>query len=122
MVTNLNIDSYKLISEVIKYDKDTLMKISTIIIEDNSGGFYFIEDDSEKIGDVIKMPSYIKEDWVKYNKKELNLKVINFHIKYYNSYIESYVNGTNISVSNRLEDIFNKLKEIRRDFILKGII
>jgi hypothetical protein len=36
--------------------------------------FFYIEDKSEVINDISKMPIYIRLDWLKYNRNELDLK------------------------------------------------
>lgn len=83
-----------------------ILGLTSIILEKEDLYFY-IQDDKEKISDVSKMPIYIKEDWINYNKKDLSLDIINKHIKYY---------------KNDDEDMFNLLMTIRRDFILTKYI
>ena len=84
----------------------------TSIIINYGGEFFTIEDDWEKLCDVSQMPDYIKNDWIKYNKKKLNMIIINKHIKSCYDKLDS---------PQRTEMLKN-LKVIRRDYILKGII
>ena len=84
----------------------------TSIIINYGGEFFSIEDDWEKLCDVSQMPDYIKNDWIKYNKKELNMIIINRHIKFWDDKMDS-VERT---------EMLNNLKPVRRDYIIKGII
>jgi type I restriction-modification system DNA methylase subunit len=56
------------------------------------------------------MPIYIKEDWIKYNKKELSISLINEQIKKINNEF------------NQFEEELGLLYSLRRDLILKGLI
>lgn len=96
-------DDINTVSQFIIKDYRTIYGTINIIFEIDNNYFY-IEDDFEKIKDVDKMPVYIKNDWYKYNKKELTLEVINSHI----------------SFSKELEDddLFRSLVAIRRHYII----
>jgi hypothetical protein len=62
------------------------------------------------------MPHYIKEDWIKYNRKELTNQILDWHIIDYTKKLESqYPNDD-------LLDVINKLKSIKRHLIIKKII
>lgn len=78
------------------------------IIIENKGNYYFIEDDLNKMTDVFKMPYYIKDDWLNHNKQQLNIKIVNKHIQ-------------RIDMDS-LPLLESKLKSIRRDLIIKGIV
>jgi hypothetical protein len=65
--------------------------------------FFYIEDKSEVINDISKMPIYIRLDWLKYNRNELDLKTVNKHIEYHKNN----------------EDDISELIMIRRDIIIK---
>jgi hypothetical protein len=76
---NYNNDSY--ISEFVKpynfislnlNSRYILYGLMNIIIELDI--FFYIEDKSEVINDISKMPIYIRLDWLKYNRNELDLK------------------------------------------------
>ena len=88
------------------YENHWILGLTSIILEKDNL-YFFIQDEKEKINDVSKMPIYIKEDWINYNKNDLSLDIINRHIKYY---------------KNDDEDMFNLLMIIRRDFILTKYI
>lgn len=96
-------DDINTVSQFVIKDYRTIQGTINIIFEIDNNYFY-IEEDFEKIQDVDKMPVYIKNDWYKYNKKELTLEVINSHI----------------SFSKELEDddLFRNLVAIRRHYII----
>lgn len=99
---NSNFGDFNMVSISSDYENHWILGLTSIIFEKDNLYFY-IQDDKEKISDVSKMPIYIKQDWIDYNKNDLTLDVINKHIKYF---------------KNDDEDIFNLLMTIRRDFIL----
>lgn len=104
------------ISKITEYDHHTLILFATIIFED-SGDYFYIKDDVDKIDDVSRMPQYIKEDWLNYNKKLLNISVINKQIKSLEIILEK-----RRPYDPKDEDTLAELKSIRRDLIIKGII
>ena len=115
MDNGLNIGDFNVISTLnIKDYNYILGKLSLILEKDNL--YFFVEDEKEKIEDIIKMPVYIKTDWINYNKKDLILNIINEHIKYYNSIVDFYKES---DIDN---DILMNLMTIRRDFILTKYI
>jgi hypothetical protein len=71
------------------------------------------------------MPEYIKEDWINYNKKPLNIPVLNQMIK---SYENQLISGLERPFSltepsdDELEDLINVLKSLRRDLIINKVI
>jgi hypothetical protein len=97
---------FKIISILSDYENHWILGLTSIIIE-KENLYYFIQDDKDKINDISKMPLYIKQDWLNYNKHDLTLDIINKHIKYY---------------KNDDEDMFILLMAIRRDFILTKYI
>ena len=105
-IFNSNFGNFNIVSILSDYENHWILGLTSIILERESLYFY-IQDDKERISDVSKMPIYIKEDWINYNKKDLSLDIINKHIKYY---------------KNDDEDMFNLLMTIRRDFILTKYI
>lgn len=111
----MNLKPWKSVSHYHRFTLD-LQKITSIIIENDKGDYFFIEEESDKLEDISKMPYYIKEDWINYNKKDLNLKIINKHIQ--DSEIKL---DKDILKPEDIEEI-NFLKSIRRDLIIKGII
>lgn len=109
---NLDLKPWKIISSYSRYDNN-LTLITSLILEDEVGDYFFIKEDHYKISDVSKMPYYIKEDWIKHNTKRLNILTINEHIK------EISTNGI---INDDNEKVIEELKIIRRDLIIKGII
>jgi hypothetical protein len=108
---NLDFGIYQVISNI-RLKENESPYLSSIIVEDSSGGYFFINDDYEKIFDVLNMPIYIKNDWIKYNKKKLDLITLNKHIKYYELVLEN----------NDVVKIKKILNAIRRNLIIEGII
>jgi len=81
----------------------------TILIE-KDGEYFFIVEEEQKLLDVSQMPIYIKEDWLKYNKKSLSLSLLNEQIKKLQIYYDNY------------EEELSLLKSLRRDLIIKNIL
>ena len=81
--------------------------------------------DIEKVKDVSQMPEYIKEDWINYNKKPLNIPVLNQMIKSYENQLKSGLERP-FSLSepsdDELEDLISLLKSLRRDLIINKVI
>jgi hypothetical protein len=92
------------------FEHHTIIEMGTIFISNGDDHFY-LYDEVEKMIDVTKMPNYISEDWVNYNKKELNIKILDKHIK---EFLE--IGQTDA------EFIANELKSIKRDLILRKLI
>ena len=119
----INLFPWEKISITSEIEHHTLIDVATIIIFKDDE-YYFIQDDIEKVRDVSIMPQYIKEDWINYNRKELNMFVINKHIKEYESKLKKSVefNSVKTDKERELEEKLNLLKSLRRDLIIKGII
>jgi hypothetical protein len=93
-------------SEINNYSLDNYL---TILIE-KDGEYFFIVEEEQKLLDVSQMPIYIKEDWLKYNKKSLSLSLLNEQIKKLQIYYDNY------------EEELSLLKSLRRDLIIKNIL
>lgn len=112
----INLSPFNEISVTKTWDIHTLKNTSSVIVEID-GQIWYIEDDIEKICDVSKMPDYIKEDWVIYNKKEINLQVVESHINDYLRLKESkWPNPEAWDIT------LNNLKSIKRNLIIGKII
>lgn len=111
----INLSPYKEISITSRVLHHTLINEVTIIIEDGED-YYVIQDDIEKVHDVSQMPNYIKEDWIKYNRKELTNQILDFHIVYFIKMSEEQYPNEEIL------EVVNKLKSIKRHQIIKKII
>lgn len=111
----INLSPYKEISVTYRTIHHNLSCEATIIIEDRDD-YYVIQDDREKIEDVSQMPNYIKEDWIKYNRKELTTQILDWHIL-------DYIEKSNQQYPNEeLLEVVSKLKSIKRHQIIKKII
>lgn len=101
---------------------DPILKISEIVIEDNNLYFY-IKEEKDKLDEIINMPSYIKDDWFKYNQEELTTnhidKIIEYIDKEHQKEQSKYV--YNIPLRIDLEEKMQKLRSIRRDLVLGKI-
>ena len=112
----INLAPWKEISISTQIQHHTLIDIATIIIG-NDEYYFIIEDDIEKIMDVSSMPHYIKEDWINYNKKELNQKIIDKHISVYTDKSEMQY-----PPDREIEEVISTLKSIKRHLLIKKII
>jgi hypothetical protein len=113
---SINLSPWKEISISTETQHHTLIEMSTIIIG-NDEDYYTIEEDIEKIMDVSSMPRYIKEDWINYNKKELNQRVLDKHIKIYTD-----KSDMQYPPDEEIEKVVSTLKSIKRHLIIKKII
>lgn len=114
----ISLDNWNFISHTHYYDRNPFSKISTIIFE-IGGDFFYIKDEFDKIKDVSNMPIYIVRDWVKYNKKDLDIATLNKQIRWFEAKLEDPVNSIE---PEKTEETIKTLKSIRRDLIIKGII
>ena len=111
----INLSPYKEISITYRTLHHTLINEATIIIEDGDD-YYIIQDDREKIEDISQMPNYIKEDWIKYNRKELTSQILDWHIT-------DYIDKSESQYPNKeLSEVISKLKSIKRHLIIKKIL
>jgi hypothetical protein len=120
---SINLSPWKEISISTETKHHTLIDIATIIIY-NEDDYYVVEDDIEKVMDVSSMPRYIKEDWINYNKKELNQKVLDKHIKVYTdkSEMNRFWWAIQYPPDKEIEEIISTLKSIKRHLLIKKII
>lgn len=97
---------WNVISLLVELQHHTLIYILTVFIE-KDGEYFYLEDEMDKIYDIMKIPSYIKNDWIEYNKKELNLKILDKHISKLRDVVD--------------DEIICQLLSIRRDLQIKKI-
>jgi hypothetical protein len=109
MKREINVSPWNHITTTSKINNYSLDNYFTILIE-KDGDYFFIVEEEQKVFDISQMPIYIKEDWIKYNKKELSITLINEQIrKIKNDY-------------DQFEEELGLLYSLRRDLILKGLI
>lgn len=106
----MNLKPWNIISHNEVISHHTMMKMMTIFIEKDDEYFY-LYDESFKIDDISRMPDYIRLDWINYNKKDVDIKVLDKEIREFEE----------AGLRETLE-IANELKAIRRNLILKKII
>lgn len=104
------IGSYRIVCKSTDIEHHTMKYILTVIIE-SKGEYFYLQDEKDKIDDVSKMPEYIKEDWVKYNKKDINLKILDKYIKEFREI-----------GSDESDKIVGELFTIRRDVLIRKIV
>jgi len=102
------IGTWNIICDCCIMDYLTFKEMNTTFIE-KDGVVFYLYDEQDKIEDISKMPSYITEDWIIYNKKHIDLDIIDEYIKEF-------------SESGLLDDVVNNLKSIRRDYQINRII
>ena len=107
---------------IVKYHLDSLTRMSHIIYKSDDV-YWILVDSEEKLDDVSKMPHYIKNDFIKYNSKPLKFEQINKFIKDIERYFDFH---NDQSMSTEVEDLHRdnlvKLKELKREFILKNLL
>lgn len=108
MIRQIDVSPWKHLTTTQHYEHHTLDSIFTILIE-REGEYHFIVEEEEKVFDISQMPSYIKEEWITYNKKQISISLVNEQIKKLSNDYEQF------------EEELELLKSIRRDLILKGL-
>jgi hypothetical protein len=127
MNREINLKPWNQVCLITKYEHHTLINNATVLIE-NGGDYFYIHDDIEKVIDVSQMPEYIKGDWINYNKKPINISVLNQMIKDYEKGRQNLLQdrGTMYEykepTDDELEDLINLLKSLRRDLIINKVI
>ena len=109
MERTINVSPWNHITTTSKINNYSLDNYFTILIE-KDGEYFFLVEEEQKVFDISQMPNYIKEDWIKYNKKSLSLSILNEQIKKLSNDYDQF------------EDELSLLKSLRRDLIIKGII
>jgi hypothetical protein len=113
-ISEPNSKSFKLV--------DPIVEVIESIIEDNDT-YYYIKEEKEKFSEIVRMPSYIKEDWMRYNREELTTKHVDDIIKKieveHNKEQVKY--SYNIPYRVDLEEKIQKLRSVRRDLVLRKI-
>ncbi len=109
MKREINVSPWKHLTTTSNINNYSLDTYFTILIE-KDGEYFFIVEEEQKIYDVSQMPYYIKEDWIKYNKKSVSLSLINDQIMRLTNKFDQF------------EDEINLLKSLKRDLIIKKII
>jgi hypothetical protein len=109
MKREINVKPWNHITTTSKINNYSLDNYFTILIE-KDGEYSFLIEEEQKIFDISQMPNYIKEDWIKYNKKSVSLAVLNEQIKKLTNEFDQF------------EEELSLLKSLRRDLIIKGII
>lgn len=105
----MDFDPYNQICISNKIRHHDLKEITIVVIEKN-GLYFYLEDDIDKISEIVRMPNYIKGDWIKYNKKQLIIPILDELIEVFD-YTEYF-----------LADTHSLLKSLRRDLLIGNII
>lgn len=114
----INFPNCEVIAHGSEIEHHSMKYISTIFIKTEDAYFY-LQDETDKIYDVSKMPKYISEDWVNYNKKE----VTNFILEKWIATFEN-MHKWKFALGGLVETDFyaSELKSIKRDLTLKKIL
>jgi hypothetical protein len=109
MKREINVSPWNHITTTSKINNYSLDNYFTILIE-KDGEYFFLVEEEQKVFDISQMPNYIKEDWIKYNKKSLSLLILNEQIKKLSNDYDQF------------EEELSLLKSLRRELIINGII
>lgn len=109
MKREINLSPWEVLVTTQSLDNHSLDYWFTILIQ-QQGQYYYLVEEEQKVFDISQMPDYIKTDWIKYNKRPLNLLALNRQIKKLSGDLEQF------------EEELDLLKRLRRDLILEGII
>jgi hypothetical protein len=109
MKREINVSPWNHITTTSKINNYSLDNYFTVLIE-KDGEYSFIVEEEQKLFDVSQMPNYIKEDWIKYNKKDVSLSLLNEQIKKLTNDYDQF------------EEELSLLKSLRRELIINGII
>ena len=114
----MDFDPYNQICISNKIRHHDLKEITIVVIEKN-GLYFYLEDDIDKISEIVRMPNYIKGDWIKYNKKQLIIPILDELIEVfdYTEYVPENYKGDAFFV-----DTHSLLKSLRRDLLIGNII
>ena len=96
----------------IKYHNLNLQE-DRFIVHLRDGEYYYLLDDNQKVKDVQSMPTYIKEDYYRYNSKILTLS-------FFNKILEKYKVKLTLKphfLGNKLETSINQFTEEEEDII-----
>ena len=109
MKREINLHPWEHITTTGEINIHSLDNYFTILIKKDDE-YSFIIEEEQKVFDISQMPNYIKEDWIKYNKKSVSLSLLNQQIKRLTNDYEHF------------EEELNLLKSLRRELIIKRII
>jgi len=111
MMEEINFPNWEVLVHGSEVNHHTITNMSTIFIRDKNGDYFYLYDETDKVYDVSRMPSYISEDWVNYNKKEIN-----------NAVLEKWIAQFSSVGLVETDYLASELKSIKRDLIMKKIL
>ncbi len=91
------------------------IKLERVIIFERDSEIYYINDWCDKISDVNKMPSYIKDDYYKYESKILTISI-------FNKLIMKITKSPSDKVRNISSDEIDTITQIKRELKLKELL
>jgi len=110
-----DLSPWKIVSYDSIFDRNQMIRKYLIFIEKDDN-LYHLLDDCDKIDDVIKMPVYIKQDWINYNKIPTTIEVLNDVIERMEDLL------TNSPCSSVSKNELRQLKAWRRNILIDKII
>jgi len=97
--------------------KFTNIRLDTerVVIYDRDGEYYFINDLDDKYDEVIRMPHYIKDDYLKYTSQ-----ILTTHI--FNKLMMKIIKSPSGEMRNLTTEEYDIITQIKRELKLKEIL
>ena len=97
--------------------KFTNIRLDTerVVIYDRDGEYYFINDLDDKYDEVIRMPHYIKDDYLKYTSQ-----ILTTHI--FNKIMMKIIKSPSGKMRNLTTEEYDIITQIKRELKLKEIL
>lgn len=97
--------------------KFTNIRLDTerVVIYDRDGEYYFINDLDDKYDEVIRMPHYIKDDYLKYTSQ-----ILTTHI--FNKLMMKIIKSPSEKMRNLTTEEYDIITQIKRELKLKEIL
>lgn len=98
-------DTLEIIYSFYEVEYSGLVMMSIIFIENNRGEVFYIRGNDSDIKNISKMPDYLKQDWLFYNKNEITMDFLDKYISRYLNIKEDWVSfliqiKRNLSINN----------------------
>jgi hypothetical protein len=103
----------------IEYLEFGTIETKKVLVFESSEIYLIINDLKDKIEDIIKMPDYIQNDWIKYNSKDLKLSDIDMCT---NICIERINRNIKYIDKDEYFEKINTLKNLKRHLVLQNLL
>jgi len=91
------------------------MDVERVVFYDRDGEYYFINDLDEKYDEVVRMPHYIKDDYMKYKSQVLTTDI-------FNKLMIKVIKSPSGKIRNLTSDEYDTITQLKRDLKLKEIL